>query len=109
MTTDEAHEIYKEQIRSELYARVKTSLQPRYVDYADDADDREIAHYKLVSKTRIPGSQVIPTFAMGYQLSIAEYEDALADLSILEGYKKRCVTALHQAIDAYCASLEERR
>lgn len=105
--TFEDHEARKEKIRNELYARVKTSLQPRYVDYDEDAEDREVAHYKLVAKTRILGSQVIPTFALSYQLSLKEYEDALADLSILEGYKERLVSALYRAIDSYCAELGE--
>jgi hypothetical protein len=44
---------------------------------------------------------------MRYTLTLEEYNKALADLSILDGYREQCVAAVHSAVDRYCANLGE--
>ena len=97
--TFEEHEEHKESIRGALYARVKTSVQPR-----SEEDGGPIKYYLVQARTRIPHN-VTPTFAMSHRLTPEEYVEALADLSLLDGYREQCVTALLEAVDTYCANL----
>jgi hypothetical protein len=99
MTTYEDHEMRKEKIRSELYARVKTSVKPHFL-----TGDGMTPYYRVEAKTHSPGTMI---FVMRYTLTLEEYNKALADLSILDGYREQCVTALHSAVDRYCANLGE--
>lgn len=97
--TYEEHEAHKQSIRDDLYARVKTSLWPR----SEEADG-PIKYYLVRARTRIPYN-VTPSFVMGRRLTLEEYAEAMSDLSLLDKYRAQCVTALHEAVDTYCANL----
>jgi hypothetical protein len=98
--TFEEHEAYKEKIRSELYARVKTSVRTR-----SEEDGGPVTHYIVRARTRIPYDKITPTFAKLLYLTPKEYAEALDDLSLLDGYRERCAAALREAVDTYCAGL----
>ena len=99
MTTYEDHEDHKQSIRDDLYARVKEKIEPQY-----NEDGVTISHYLLRARTRIPHN-VTPSFVMGLRLTPEDYATALADLSLLDGYRAQCITALQEAVDTYCAGL----